>query len=46
MISQNLQVLDEEKNLKFDFSDLNKGIYIVKIGDDRNPIHRKLIIVE
>lgn len=31
-------------NLSFNFSELNTGIYIVKIGDERNPTHRKLII--
>jgi Secretion system C-terminal sorting domain len=44
MISQNLQVSNEENNLNFDFSDLITGIYIVKIGNDRNPILRKLFI--
>lgn len=43
-ISYNLQVSNEENNLNLDFSDLNAGIYIVKIEVDRNPIHRKLII--
>ncbi|MFK7773826.1 MAG: T9SS type A sorting domain-containing protein [Saprospiraceae bacterium] len=38
------QVLSGDNNMNFDFSDLNTGIYIVKIGDIRNPIHRKLII--
>lgn len=31
-------------NLSFDFSELNTGIYIVKIGGEINPTHRKLII--
>ena len=38
------QVTNGDNNLSFDFSDLNTGIYIVKIGDEANPTHRKLII--
>lgn len=38
------QVADGSNNLSFDFSDLNTGIYFVKIGGETNPTHRKLII--
>jgi len=38
------QISNGDNNLSFDFSELNTGIYIVKIGDERNPTHRKLII--
>jgi len=42
--SQIQQIVSGDNNLNFDFSELKTGIYIVKIGNDRNPIHRKLII--
>ncbi len=38
------QVSNGENNLNFDFSHFNAGIYIVKIGDERNSTRRKLII--
>lgn len=44
MISQTQQILNGNNNLSFDFSDLNTGIYIVKIGDNIDPIHRRLIV--
>jgi len=44
VVNQFQQISSGNNNLSFDFSDLNTGIYIVKIGDERNPIHRKLII--
>lgn len=44
VVNQIQQVSNGESNLSFDFSELNTGIYIVKIGDEKNPIHRKLII--
>lgn len=44
VINQIQQISSGDNNLRFDFSDLNMGIYMVKIGDERNPTHRKLII--
>lgn len=44
VVNQIQQVSNGDNNLSFDFSELNTGIYIVKIGDERNPTHRKLII--
>lgn len=44
VVNQIQKVSKGQNNLTFDFSFLNKGIYIVKIGDERNPTHRKLII--
>jgi hypothetical protein len=38
------QVLNGDNNLSFDFSNLNTGIYIVKIGNTKNSTHRKIII--
>ncbi len=44
IVNQIQQFSNGDNNLSFDFSELNTGIYIVKIGDERNPTHRKLII--
>lgn len=44
LVNQVQSVLRGNNNLSFDLSELNAGIYIVKIGDERNPTHRKLII--
>ena len=44
VVNQIQQVSNGDNNLSFDFSELNTGTYIVKIGDERNPTHRKLII--
>jgi hypothetical protein len=44
VVNQIQSIARENNNLSFDFSELNKGIYIVRIGDERNPTHRKLII--
>ena len=38
------EISNGNNNLSFNFSDLNTGIYIVKIGDKRNQNHQKLII--
>jgi hypothetical protein len=44
VVNQTQRISNGNNNLSFDFSDLNTGIYTVKIGDERNPVHRKLII--
>jgi hypothetical protein len=44
VVNQIQSISRGNNNLSFDFSELNIGIYIVKIGDERNPTHRKLII--
>jgi len=44
VISQVQQLSRGANNLSFDFGDLDTGIYIVKIGGEGNPTHRKLII--
>lgn len=44
IVNQIQQISNGDNNLSFDFSELNTGIYIFKIGDERNPTHRKLII--
>lgn len=36
--------LSGNNNLNFDFSDLNAGIYVLKIGDESNLNYRKLVI--
>lgn len=42
--NQTQQISKGSNNLSVDFSDLNTGIYIVKIGDERNFTHRKVLI--
>jgi len=44
VLNQIQSITDGSNNLSFDFSELNRGIYIVKIGDKNNPVHRKLSI--
>ena len=44
MVNQIQSTARGNNNLRFDFSKLNTGVYIVKIGNERNPTHRKLII--
>jgi hypothetical protein len=44
MVSQIREISNGENKLSFDFSNLNTGIYIVKIGNERNSTHQKLII--
>lgn len=44
LVNQTQSIARGNNNLSFDFLELNTGIYIVKIGDERNPTHRKLII--
>lgn len=44
VVNQIQQISNGDNNLSFDFSELNTGIYIVKVGDERNPSLRKLII--
>jgi hypothetical protein len=44
VVNQIQQVSNRDNNLSFDFSELNTGIYIVKIGDEINTTHQKLII--
>lgn len=44
MVNQIQYISRGDNNLSFDFSYLNTGLYIVKVGDERNPTHRKLII--
>lgn len=44
MINQVQQVTQGNNQLNFDFSTLNKGIYLVKIGNENKAIMRKLII--
>ena len=42
--SQIQQVLSGDNHLIFDFSDLNTGIYVAKIGNEINANHLKIII--
>lgn len=44
VVNQVQQISNGDNNLSFDFSELNTGIYIVKIGDERNSTYQKLII--
>ncbi|GLR18249.1 T9SS type A sorting domain-containing protein [Portibacter lacus] len=44
MVNQTKQVLSGENNLIFDLSDLNTGMYIVKVGDKVKSTYRKIII--
>ncbi len=44
VLNQIQQVSNGGNNLNFDFSALNTGVYIVKVGDDRNSTYRKLVI--
>lgn len=44
VVNQIQQVSNGDNNLSFDFSDLNTGIYIVKIGGAKKSTHRKIII--
>lgn len=38
------QISKGYNNLRFDFNELNSGIYFVKIGDEKKSTYRKLII--
>lgn len=44
IVNQVHQVVEGNNQLNFNFSTLNKGIYIVKIGKEDNTIMRKLMI--
>ena len=44
VVNQIRQVSHGDNNLSFDFSELSTGVYIAKMGDERNPTHQKLII--
>ena len=44
VVNQILLISRGNNNLSFDFSDFNAGIYIVKIENEGNLTHRKLII--
>ncbi len=44
VINQIRQILNGNNNLSFDFSNFDTGIYIVKIGREKNLTYRKLII--
>jgi len=44
MINQIQPVVNGMNNLSFTFTNLKTGLYIVKIGDGRNPTYQKLMI--
>lgn len=44
VVNQIQKISNGNNHLEFDFSDLNAGIYIIKIEDERNPNYRKFII--
>ena len=44
VMQQTKEVSISNHHLKIDFSNLHYGIYLVKIGNLNNPIHRKLIL--
>lgn len=44
VINKNQAITKGNNNLRFDFSELNPGIYVFRIGNDINSIQQKLII--
>lgn len=44
VVQQELAVAGGDNRLSFDFSSLQAGIYFIKIGDELEPMYRKLII--
>lgn len=44
MANQVRYISGRRSNMSFDFSNLNNGVYFIKIEDEVNPIFRKLVI--
>lgn len=44
IVDQTRSLLDGNNQLNFDFSALSKGIYIIKLSDDKSTTARRLIL--
>ncbi|MFT6512904.1 MAG: hypothetical protein ACJAX1_001476 [Neolewinella sp.] len=44
MFRQNNQAVEGANNLKLDLTTLGRGLYIIRLGDEADPVHRKVVV--
>jgi hypothetical protein len=44
MFRQNNQTVEGANNLKLDLTTLGRGLYIIRLGDEADPVHRKVVV--